>query len=1089
MLTPRQLAPTVGPAHDGVVFLEGALPGIEKLAIGRMTKSRRGKLYIDDAGWGPETDSIESGFRVPFGKIHVFIGFIGESVQEPETAAVPVESGIRVSHGKVSAFVGFIGGTVQEPETAADSVSGGATLVYSDGESSVGENDRDETESILPLFDEKLGGCSDGEEYPASYGPPRHAAVYMAGNQNQSQPRYDGQGNLITAPPNPSSSQNQVTNAGEGATAAAGGAGSEIPGSQALAATAAALAALLADPVTPENADARKAEIEKCREQLAQVRQNIEAENARLATAQKNVLQEAQRLENEGVHLEFRQGELSTVQQRRYQSRLPARIEPRMLFQTPQDPIAPGAGTRAPGAGTAMPQSAQGVVPPNLTQQSPAHQQPPALQQYQLQQPAQQQQQPARFHTPAGHFSNPVDNVWAATHNLSLIPINGNNPFEVEARKAIEMLKTAVTQQANYSHSPNRLHSTPYNSRSRSRHGESPAVSSSAWRQREHQNQQPALPQPIQQPRPAVSDAQAIVDSARAARAANAGNTVIDHVQPAARNMTSPPATTQPAPSGTGFVGRTIGTQCLGPALRNERLPQDFKGPRKVPNYTADMEPAAWIESYELAMDMLEASDGVCARYLTMMLEGPARTWLKNLPPNSIHTWQELKDRFIKNFQGTCKRPTTIIDLEHCVQKEGESAHHWARRVAEIIHSSESITAQTAVLVLEKNCRFDPLIHKLGRIKRTVKDMSELMDAMTKYAESDKTKDPDSDEEKSGKTKKNGGKGHQNNNNGNGNNKRKNSEGSSDLVANTNAGYKNQRQNGNFKRQSQGFRPSNYQEALKAPCPRHSRPNRPASHSWEDCYIMQEFKNGGSGGNNNNGGNNGGQPGNPGAGNPGASNSGAGRQGAGQGNQQQGGMSGFQSNPKQLNSGQYHVFTTNTCKRDQKLRKRAVNTVAPAAPQWLNWSEQPITWSRADHPPRVDNPGSLALVVAPQVGGYKLTKVLMDGGSSINILYYDTFKRMNLSEKQLQPSSTIFHGIVPGKSAHPVGKIYLEVAFGTEDNFRSEILPFEVVKFKSPYHALFGRPAYARFMARPCYVYLKMKMPSPRRPPCHLLPS
>jgi len=33
-----------------------------------------------------------------------------------------------------------------------------------------------------------------------------------------------------------------------------------------------------------------------------------------------------------------------------------------------------------------------------------------------------------------------------------------------------------------------------------------------------------------------------------------------------------------------------------------------------------------------------------------------------------------------------------------------------------------------------------------------------------------------------------------------------------------------------------------------------------------------------------------------------------------------------------------------------------------------------------------------------------------------------------------------------------------------------------VVKIKSPYHALFGRPAYAKFMARPCYVYLQLKM-------------
>ena len=103
----------------------------------------------------------------------------------------------------------------------------------------------------------------------------------------------------------------------------------------------------------------------------------------------------------------------------------------------------------------------------------------------------------------------------------------------------------------------------------------------------------------------------------------------------------------------------------------------------------------------------------------------------------------------------------------------------------------------------------------------------------------------------------------------------------------------------------------------------------------------------------------------------------------------------------------------------------------------------------------------------------------MDGGTGINILYYDTFKRMNLTEKQLQPSPTIFHDIIPGKSAQPVGKIYLEVAFSIEKNFLFEILLFEVVKFKSPYHALFGRSTYARFMARPCYAYLKLKMSGP----------
>ena len=64
---PRQLAPTVGLSHDGFEFLKGNFEGLKRYAVGRMTKSRGGKLYIDDTRWGPEAGSIEYGYRVPFG--------------------------------------------------------------------------------------------------------------------------------------------------------------------------------------------------------------------------------------------------------------------------------------------------------------------------------------------------------------------------------------------------------------------------------------------------------------------------------------------------------------------------------------------------------------------------------------------------------------------------------------------------------------------------------------------------------------------------------------------------------------------------------------------------------------------------------------------------------------------------------------------------------------------------------------------------------------------------------------------------------------------------------------------------------------
>ena len=39
--------------------MKGSFAGIKGYTVGRMTKSRHGKLYINDAGWGPEADSVE----------------------------------------------------------------------------------------------------------------------------------------------------------------------------------------------------------------------------------------------------------------------------------------------------------------------------------------------------------------------------------------------------------------------------------------------------------------------------------------------------------------------------------------------------------------------------------------------------------------------------------------------------------------------------------------------------------------------------------------------------------------------------------------------------------------------------------------------------------------------------------------------------------------------------------------------------------------------------------------------------------------------------------------------------------------------
>ena len=87
----------MGLSHNCFEFLKGSFDGHKGYVVGRMTKSRRGKLYIDDAGWGHEAGSIEYGYRVPFGRIHVFIGKIGEPGPEPDICTDLVEMAQRAS--------------------------------------------------------------------------------------------------------------------------------------------------------------------------------------------------------------------------------------------------------------------------------------------------------------------------------------------------------------------------------------------------------------------------------------------------------------------------------------------------------------------------------------------------------------------------------------------------------------------------------------------------------------------------------------------------------------------------------------------------------------------------------------------------------------------------------------------------------------------------------------------------------------------------------------------------------------------------------------------------------------------------------
>jgi hypothetical protein len=73
----------------------------------------------------------------------------------------------------------------------------------------------------------------------------------------------------------------------------------------------------------------------------------------------------------------------------------------------------------------------------------------------------------------------------------------------------------------------------------------------------------------------------------------------------------------------------------------------------------------------------------------------------------------------------------------------------------------------------------------------------------------------------------------------------------------------------------------------------------------------------------------------------------------------------------------------------------------------------------------------------------------------------------------------IFHGTIAGQSSTPIGRIDLEVSYGTGENKHREMVTFEVDSFDIGYNCMLGRPLLLKFMAviHTAYATIKMLVP------------
>jgi hypothetical protein len=109
------------------------------------------------------------------------------------------------------------------------------------------------------------------------------------------------------------------------------------------------------------------------------------------------------------------------------------------------------------------------------------------------------------------------------------------------------------------------------------------------------------------------------------------------------------PQTPMGARSQAGVPLAGVGCAALADHLRAASWPSKF-WPHLLEKYDGTSNPSEFLQVYVTAITAAGGNTAVMATYFHVALSGPAQTWLMNLAPGSIYSWEELCARFVVNF-------------------------------------------------------------------------------------------------------------------------------------------------------------------------------------------------------------------------------------------------------------------------------------------------------------------------------------------------------------------------------------------------------------------------------------------------------
>jgi hypothetical protein len=122
--------------------------------------------------------------------------------------------------------------------------------------------------------------------------------------------------------------------------------------------------------------------------------------------------------------------------------------------------------------------------------------------------------------------------------------------------------------------------------------------------------------------------------------------------------------------------------------------------------------------------------------YFHVALSGSARTWLMNLTPGSIYSWEELCSRFIPNFASAYQQHGVEAHLHVVRQEPGETLRAFISRFTKVRGTIPRISDASIITAFRQGVRDDKMLEKLATHDvETVSTLFTLADKCARVAE------------------------------------------------------------------------------------------------------------------------------------------------------------------------------------------------------------------------------------------------------------------------------------------------------------------------------------------------------------------